>query len=113
MIQGPRNVDEGGRLEPKKMSSARNQTRPKRMRDFRVRDDARSVTYTAGNAVRRVAAGAPARSQNSTRPRRRLSLGAILVGAAAGLLVGGLMVVALTDAVRPSLYRRRWLGRWH
>ena len=74
---------------------------------FRVRDDLRGVVYSARDAVTRVARNARTRARQLERgPERRIQrhpLGSVMIAAAAGMVLGGLVVLAVSE----SLFNRR------
>lgn len=70
---------------------------------FSAQEDARGVIYSARNAVRRVAHNARRRARQLERDTQqqiqRHPLGAVMIAAAAGMVLGGLIVLAVSEAV--------------
>jgi ElaB/YqjD/DUF883 family membrane-anchored ribosome-binding protein len=74
---------------------------------FQVRDDPQGVIYATRDAVRRVASNAHLRARElkrgAARRVHRHPLGSVMIAAAAGMVLGGLIVLAISE----SLFSRR------
>jgi hypothetical protein len=76
---------------------------------FRASDDAHGVTYSAGGRANRASSGLAPTARGIRAQVRRYPLSFVLSAAGLGMVLGGMVVAAVFDSIRPSRTWRNWI----